>query len=90
MLRVGPQLDERQVSILRKHHYRSGGKSLVEQLFLDQWWAYLVDLTPRWVAPNLLTLAGFAQLLPPLGYVLWASPSGYEKVGDPSLLFRFV
>ena len=45
---------------LKEHVYRSQGCSLLEDLLLKHFWTWLVTKFPRWLAPNLITLIGFA------------------------------
>ena len=76
----GPTLDARQVAILRKHQYRSGGKSVLELAFFDWFWTVLVESVPVWLAPNVLTLLGIGLLALPCAAVLWFCPTGTENV----------
>nr|CAB3230080.1 choline/ethanolaminephosphotransferase 1-like [Phallusia mammillata] len=46
-----------QLKRLDQHKYSSSGSSLVEPV-LQVYWRWLVELFPRWVAPNAITVAG--------------------------------
>jgi len=50
-------LSPTQLKGLEKHKYSSSGTSLVEPIF-QVYWRWLVELVPRWVAPNTITIVG--------------------------------
>ena len=58
-----PFLSAYQHKMLKEHKYRSEGVSLLEQLFLQRFWQWLVMKIPTWVAPNAITVAGFVVML---------------------------
>jgi hypothetical protein len=53
-------LTEHQIRRLREHRYASEGTTLLDP-YLQQYWRWLVELCPLWIAPNLLTLVGLAM-----------------------------
>lgn len=57
------------------HKYKGGVYTPLDNL-LNPWWLWLTGLLPTWVAPNLVTLSGFAPMA--VGYVLawYYSPDG--------------
>ena len=58
-----PILSAYQRKMLKEHKYHSEGVSLLEQLFLRRFWQWLVLKIPQWVAPNAITVTGFAVML---------------------------
>ncbi|CAH1256458.1 CEPT1 [Branchiostoma lanceolatum] len=53
-----PVLSEAQLKRLEEHKYSVSGVSVTERV-LQVLWSWLVERLPMWVAPNLLTMAGF-------------------------------
>lgn len=53
------KLTETEKHNLRNHVYRSQGCSILEKYILKDFWNWLTDKFPLWLAPNLITLAGF-------------------------------
>ncbi len=53
------KLTEAQKHNLKDHVYRSQGCSILEQIFLNRFWSWLITMFPLWLAPNLITLLGF-------------------------------
>ncbi|XP_066275139.1 choline/ethanolaminephosphotransferase 1-like [Branchiostoma lanceolatum] len=53
-----PVLSEAQLKRLEEHKYSVSGVSVTERV-LQVLWSWLVEKLPMWVAPNLLTMAGF-------------------------------
>ncbi|XP_066275721.1 cholinephosphotransferase 1-like isoform X2 [Branchiostoma lanceolatum] len=55
---MAPVLSEAQLKRLEDHKYSVSGVSVTERV-LQVLWSWLVEKLPMWVAPNLLTMAGF-------------------------------
>jgi len=52
-------LTEQQLKRLKEHKYASEGITLFDP-FMQEFWKWLVQFCPLWVAPNLLTIVGLA------------------------------
>uniref|UniRef100_G1KSV8 Cholinephosphotransferase 1 n=1 Tax=Anolis carolinensis TaxID=28377 RepID=G1KSV8_ANOCA len=77
-------LSAAQLKRLEQHRYAASGRSLLEPP-LQRYWAWLVERTPPWLAPNAITLGGLALNLLPTLALLAACPSATEQA--PSWLF---
>ncbi|KNE68236.1 hypothetical protein, variant [Allomyces macrogynus ATCC 38327] len=62
------------VSNLRLYKYAGADKSLVSRYILQPYWTALVEWVPMWMAPNLVTLIGFAFIVANVLMTLWWSP----------------
>ncbi|KAJ3370810.1 hypothetical protein GGF31_003836 [Allomyces arbusculus] len=62
------------ISNLRLYKYAGADKSLVSQYILQPYWTRLVEWVPMWMAPNLVTLIGFAFIVANVLMTLWWSP----------------
>ena len=61
------------------YKYVSPPLSICERLWLDKFWDWCAEQYPRWLAPNVITLTGFAMILTSASLVFWYSP---ELKGD--------
>jgi hypothetical protein len=52
-------LTEQQLRRLKEHKYASEGITLFDP-FMQEFWKWLVEFCPLWVAPNLVTIVGLA------------------------------
>lgn len=52
-------LTEQQLTRLKEHKYASAGITLFDPV-MQEFWKWLVEYCPLWVAPNLLTIVGLA------------------------------
>lgn len=52
-------LNEQQLKRLKEHKYASEGITLFDP-FMQEFWKWLVEFCPLWVAPNLVTIVGLA------------------------------
>ena len=52
-------LNEQQIKRLKEHKYASEGITLLDP-FMQEFWKWLVQFCPLWVAPNLITIVGLA------------------------------
>ena len=60
---------------LASYRYSAPNLSLLEKLCLDRYWQFLADrVYPRWLAPNLLTLAGGTCIFLAAALSGWHSP----------------
>jgi hypothetical protein len=50
-------LTEQQLKRLKEHKYASEGTTLFDP-FMQEFWKWLVEYCPLWVAPNLVTIVG--------------------------------
>jgi len=70
------------VAALKQYKYIAPALSLCERLFVDAFWTRVVEYVPRWIAPNVLTLAGGACIAAALGLTLVHSPN-FEGQAPP-------
>ena len=69
---------------IKTYEYKSPPLSLCERLFLDKFWSALPGtVSPPWLAPNVITLAGLACIVLAVALVLHHSPAleGAAHVG---------
>jgi hypothetical protein len=52
-------LTEQQLKRLKEHKYASEGITLFDP-FMQEFWKWLVEFCPLWMAPNLITIVGLA------------------------------
>ncbi|CAF1358398.1 unnamed protein product [Adineta ricciae] len=57
--RMPEVLTEQELKRLKEHKYASEGITLFDP-FMQEFWKWLVEFCPLWVAPNLLTIVGLA------------------------------
>ncbi|KAK6342718.1 hypothetical protein TWF718_008108 [Orbilia javanica] len=55
--------DNHPLAPLKEYKYQSVDKSLVSNYILRHYWNWAVELLPKWMAPNLVTLIGFGAIL---------------------------
>eukprot|EP01065_Artemidia_motanka_P040324 TRINITY_DN5026_c0_g1_i2.p1 TRINITY_DN5026_c0_g1~~TRINITY_DN5026_c0_g1_i2.p1 ORF type:complete len:436 (+),score=117.30 TRINITY_DN5026_c0_g1_i2:121-1308(+) len=60
---------------VRRYRYRSPNLSLLESLFLNEFWEKVATLYPKWLAPNIVSLSGLICVLIATCVSLWHSPS---------------
>jgi len=92
-------LDEAQKAEFReavfKYKYSSPTLSLFERLYLERFWDSVVHLYPRWLAPNVITLAGYVCVLFAFFITLEGSPEfkaelpGWKYVLNGALFFIY-
>jgi hypothetical protein len=61
-------------SALNHYVYRSVDYSLISRFILRHYWDYVIRLFPIWMAPNLITLLGFACIVMNFLITLYAIP----------------
>ena len=78
------------------YKYQGPDLSLLERLFLEDWWDYLAQhVYPAWLAPNLITLMGGACVIASLALCFTFSPGlagespGWVYVLCAALLFSY-
>ncbi|KAM6437803.1 cholinephosphotransferase 1 [Liasis olivaceus] len=79
-------LSAAQLKRLEEHRYSASGRSLLEPP-LQHYWAWLVERTPLWLAPNAITLGGLVFNLVPLLVLMYYCPSATEEA--PPWVFLF-
>ncbi|KAK7490768.1 hypothetical protein BaRGS_00017997 [Batillaria attramentaria] len=72
-------LSDSQLKRLSEHKYSAGGTSLLEP-FLQPYWRWLVEQTPLWVAPNLLTIAGLIINIVSTLFLIYYSPDAKSEI----------
>lgn len=58
--RMPEVLTEQELRRLREHKYASEGTTLFDPV-MQEFWKWLVEYCPLWVAPNLVTIVGLAM-----------------------------
>uniref|UniRef100_A0A8D0C4D1 Cholinephosphotransferase 1 n=1 Tax=Salvator merianae TaxID=96440 RepID=A0A8D0C4D1_SALMN len=71
-------LSAAQLKRLEQHHYSASGRSLLEAP-LQLYWAWLVERTPLWMAPNAITLGGFVLNVLPMLALIACCPTATEE-----------
>ncbi|XP_053109563.1 cholinephosphotransferase 1 [Hemicordylus capensis] len=74
-----------QLKRLEQHRYSASGRSLLEPP-LQLYWAWLVECTPTWLAPNAITLGGLVVNLLPILLLIACCPSATEEASPWILL----
>lgn len=59
---------------LKYYKYQSEDRSIVTKYFLKPFWTAFVELFPKWMAPNLITLSGLGFILINLMVTLYYDP----------------
>ncbi|XP_034982663.1 cholinephosphotransferase 1 isoform X1 [Zootoca vivipara] len=78
LLLLPEPLSATQLRRLEQHRYNASGRSLLEPP-LQRYWAWLVERTPLWLAPNAITLGGLVlNLLPTLALIAYC-PSAHQE-----------
>ncbi|KAI9009503.1 CDP-alcohol phosphatidyltransferase-domain-containing protein [Gaertneriomyces semiglobifer] len=73
---------------LRLYKYSSIDKSFVSRYVLRPYWEFATTLFPMWIAPNLITLLGFAFVLLNVVIALIYTPD-FETAGPSWIYFSF-
>ncbi|XP_078661035.1 choline/ethanolaminephosphotransferase 1-like [Branchiostoma floridae x Branchiostoma belcheri] len=73
-----PVLSPAQLKRLEEHKYSVVGLSVTERI-LQILWSWLVERVPLWVAPNLLTMAGFLINIVTSLLLIYYSPTAKEE-----------
>lgn len=68
-------LDQIQLQRVSQHKYSLCGLSIVDRWFLNPVCRYLVQLLPKWLAPNVLTICGGLLLLIPGVIFIMTAPA---------------
>ncbi|KAL3868920.1 hypothetical protein ACJMK2_041672 [Sinanodonta woodiana] len=66
-----------------KYKYSSVDTGLVSVYITHPFWNWVVEFMPLWVAPNLLTITGFAQLLVNFALLSYYDPHFYASSHHP-------
>ena len=76
---VGPLLSPNQLKRLNEHKYSCQSASILEP-FMQNWWNWVVQQLPLWLAPNLITITGlFVNIVTSL-ILVYYSPDGKKEV----------
>lgn len=60
-----PYLGKRDIDGVHKYKYAADDQGFFYPIFWSPCAAYLVNFVPEWLAPNLITMAGFAVAMLP-------------------------
>jgi len=74
------------VNLKANYKYTGADKSIVAA-YLQPWWNMAVTWLPLWMAPNLVTLWGFAFII--ISYLLSAYYSPYLQGNAPTIIYLF-
>ena len=72
-------LSENQLKKLKDHRYSCTSSSLLDPL-LQPWWNWLVQCTPLWLAPNLITIVGLIVNILTSLVLVYYSPDCKQQV----------
>mmetsp|Transcript_10455 Transcript_10455/g.15969 ORF Transcript_10455/g.15969 Transcript_10455/m.15969 type:complete len:433 (+) Transcript_10455:71-1369(+) len=76
---------------LKRFQYRGGDNSLLYRYILSPFAQYLVDnFTPRWLAPNVITLSGLCLMLTSYSFMWQYIPHLDEGLTDPDAVPRWI
>lgn len=78
-------LTEQQLKRLKEHKYASEGVTLFDPV-MQEFWKWLVEFCPLWVAPNLLTIVGLALNIGTSVLLMIETNGAKEEVCDRSHL----
>lgn len=67
-----------QLEKLKHHRYHAEGTSLLEPLF-QPFWKYSASKLPRWLSPNIVTLAGVLSILVPSSLLVYHTHQGSSE-----------
>ena len=79
-------LTEQQLTRLKEHKYASEGTTLFDPL-MQEFWKWLVQYCPLWVAPNLLTIVGLAVNIGTSVLLMIETNGAKEEVGEDEWFF---
>ncbi|KAH0609052.1 uncharacterized protein H6S33_001280 [Morchella sextelata] len=78
-------LPDDQLIHLKSYRYQAVDKSLISRYILKHYWNFMVELLPRWLAPNAVTLIGFGFIVTNVACLAYFMP---DLVGPgPSWLY---
>nr|CAB3230095.1 choline/ethanolaminephosphotransferase 1-like [Phallusia mammillata] len=66
-----------QLKRIDEHKYSASGTSLIQPM-LEVFWNWVVELVPRWVAPNAITVAGLVANMVPSVLLIFYCPTATE------------
>lgn len=74
------RLNDDQLEAMKNHQYKGSNSSMLYQHVLRPFAVFWVELTPRWIAPNTITLVGL--LFPSISFVVmgYMNPTFDEPV----------
>ena len=73
-------LTEQQLKRLKEHKYASEGITLFDPV-MQEFWKWLVEFCPLWVAPNLVTIVGLALNIGTSVLLMVETNGAKEQVG---------
>ncbi|KAJ3332144.1 hypothetical protein HDU93_009307 [Gonapodya sp. JEL0774] len=71
-------ISEAEALRIKEHKYSGVDHSFISKYVLGRYWNWLVEQVPMWVAPNLLTLAGFVPIVANF-IILWLVSPNLEE-----------
>lgn len=78
-------LPDDQLVHLKSYRYQAVDKSFISRYILKHYWNFMVELLPRWLAPNAVTLIGFGFIVTNVACLAYFMP---DLVGPgPSWLY---
>ena len=63
---MGTTLTKQNLQNIQSYKYETNGATYLDGIW-DPWWNFVVNCTPKWVAPNLITISGL--IVPILAFV---------------------
>ncbi|KRZ08902.1 Choline/ethanolaminephosphotransferase 1 [Trichinella zimbabwensis] len=71
-------LSQAQLKRLLEHRYCSQDRSILSELFMNNFWNWLVERYPLWIAPNALTFVGLMTNVVSTLILAWYSPDAKQ------------
>ncbi|XP_003369215.1 choline/ethanolaminephosphotransferase 1 [Trichinella spiralis] len=71
-------LSQAQLKRLLEHRYCSQDRSILSELFMNNFWNWLVERYPLWIAPNALTFVGLMTNVASTLILAWYSPDAKQ------------
>ncbi|KRY00931.1 Choline/ethanolaminephosphotransferase 1 [Trichinella pseudospiralis] len=71
-------LSQSQLKRLLEHRYCSQDRSILSELFMNNFWNWLVERYPLWIAPNALTFVGLLINVVSTLILAWYSPDAKQ------------
>ena len=79
-------LNEQQIKRLKEHKYATEGKTLLDP-YMEEYWKWLVEYCPLWIAPNLLTIIGLVLHIGTTVLLMILTDGGKEQVNKHFFAF---
>eukprot|EP00164_Ancoracysta_twista_P003394 GFYU01004531.1.p1 GENE.GFYU01004531.1~~GFYU01004531.1.p1 ORF type:complete len:384 (+),score=71.21 GFYU01004531.1:150-1301(+) len=83
-------LNEARIATIKSRKYAGYDVSITLNLILKHFYEFLMSLMPRWIAPNFLTLTGFAAIMGACAMYWTMNPSLADNDAVPRWMYFFL